>query len=545
MTNTAMLPTATVMAREVGRRKRAAPVQVSARRKALTRLTVCWVSCSTWAFLAVVPAAQAAQWRGTLNLDASETFTDNVSLVPAGLAKSDFITQISPGFSLRGVGPRLDVSVDYALRSFTYAQNTDLNHTDHVLSANLKSELAKNWLFLDANAAIAQQNISLLGPIGVNNNASNANRSEVRTYLISPYIRDRFASFADYEVRYQYDTVSSDSNSLSNSSANKFSATMTSGPAFYRYTWDLKLYKETDYYQQSADQNQENVTGNLRYFLTPRFALTGGTGYEKFDYLTVGNKPEGAFWNAGILWRPSPLTSLTLSGGHRFYGPSYALDFSHRSRRLLWRWSYSEAVNTARSNFVNPPQGVSTFGFLSSLVGAGISDPTLRAQIINQIIAQRGLPSTLPSAVNFFSNRAFLEKRADGSLTYNSAKTTSVLSIFRDIRDAKAIGSLSTSLFGTDDFSNSLNIRQQGMSALFNWAFLPRTNADINFGYVDTLFRDSGEEDRLKFIRLGLRHQMSRKVTGAIDYRYTQRDSNVPGVVFQENAVDASINVRF
>jgi uncharacterized protein (PEP-CTERM system associated) len=495
--------------------------------------------------LVAAPGVQAAQWRGTVHLDASETFTDNVSLTPAASAKSDFITQISPGFSLRGVGPRLDVSVDYSLQSFVYARDSDLNHTSHQLAASAKSALVRNFLFLDAQAAISQQNISLLGPVGVNdNNASDANRSSVRTYLVSPFIRDRLGSYANYEVRYQYDNVSSNSDSLSNSSANKYSATITSGPAFNRYTWDVKVYKETDYYQEGEDQGQENVTGNLRYFLTPRLALTGSGGYEKFDFPTVGNKPEGSFWSAGIFWRPSTLTSLSLSGGHRFYGPSYALDFSHRSRHLVWRWSYNETINTTRSNFVNTPS-LSTFDFLSSLVGAGISDPTQRALLINQLIAQRGLPSTLPNAVNFFSNRTFLEKRADGSITYNSGKTTSVLSIFRDIRDTNAIGSLSTTLFGADDFDASNNIRQQGASFLFNWAFWPKTNADINVGYNDTLFRDSDREERLKFIRLGLRHQMTPKMTGAVDYRYTKRDSNVPAADYKENAVDASVNVRF
>jgi uncharacterized protein (PEP-CTERM system associated) len=179
------------------------------------------------------------------------------------------------------------------------------------------------------------------------------------------------------------------------------------------------------------------------------------------------------------------------------------------------------------------------------LISASISDPVQRAQAVNQLIAQRGLPAALANSVNFFTDQMFLQKRSDASVAYNSAKTTTVLSFFRDERDSNEIGALSSALVGLSDFGQSGNIRQQGVGLLFNWAFEPRTNADINIGYSDTLFRDTGRKDKDKFVRLGLRHQLTPKMTGAVDYHYNQRDSTDTGFDYKENAVSASVNVRF
>ena len=531
------------MACEIGLAKWDAPAPQGTIRDVLTSRAIRLAACAAWVLFAALPAA-AAQWRGTLNLNASETYTDNASLTPAAAAKSDFVTQVSPGFSLRGTGPKLNVSVDYFLQESVYARESDLNRTNHSLAASAKSELAKNWLFIDANASIAQETVSVVGPVGGDNTTSNANRAEVRTFRVSPYVRDRLGSSADYEVRYQYDNVRSDSDILPTSWSNKYSANITSGPAFRTYTWDLKLYKENVYYQQGGDQGQESITGDLRYFLTPLFALTAGTGYEKYDYPFFGDKPEGSFWNGGIFWQPSTLTTLSVSSGKRFFGRVYALDFSHRSRRLLWKASYGENITTTRSNFVIP-QTLNTSDYLSALISASISDPVQRAQAVNQLIAQRGLPAALANSVNFFTDQVFLQKRGDASVAYNSAKTTTVLSFFRDVRDSNAIGALGSVLLGQGDFGQSANIRQQGVGLLFNWAFQPRTNADFNIGYSDTLFRDTGQKDRLKFLRLGLRHQLTPKMTGAVDYHYNQRDSTAAEFDYKENAVSASVNVRF
>ena len=503
------------------------------------------ISCIACVMLGIPTVCNGAEWRIQPYLQASETYTDNVGLTPAGQERSDFITEIKPGVSVWWRSGRSQAHLDYALQGLVYAREDGRNTVNHQLSAIGNAELVPDRLFLDAGGNISQQNISLLGPVGLGNTTGTQNLTSVRTYRVSPYIRDRFSEYANYEVRYQRDGVSTDSNSLSNSDSNKYTVNITSSSAFSRYTWGVRLYREDVKYKTALDQSTEYANLDLRYFLTPRFALTATEGYEKYDYPTDGKKPQGNYWSAGFAWQPSSLTSLSVAGGEHYYGRSYTFDFSHRSRHLLWKASYNESISTTRSNFLLPQTAVDVFSNLDALLSASIADPVLRTQVVNALITQRGLPGTLLNPVNSLANQPFLEKRADASVAWNTAKTTIVLNVFRDTRDTSAIGSQSSLLFGTNDFRNSTNIRQDGVGVLVDWAFAPKTNININVGYSNILFRDSARTDDLKFIRTGLRHQFRPKITGSLDYRHLERDTNQPNGNYKENAISAGVNIRF
>src|SRR5204862_37892 len=151
------------------------------------------------------------------------------------------------------------------------------------------------------------------------------------------------------------------------------------------------------------------VSADLRYALTPRFGFIGTVGYENYDYLFIGEKPEGNFWSGGIFWQPSNLTSLTFSVGERFYGRTKALDFSHQSRWFLWSAHYSEDITSARENFLVPNFNAAALND-SPLLKQRYPDDLERARLINEFITLTG--------TNFITNRIFLEKRFDASVAF-------------------------------------------------------------------------------------------------------------------------------
>ena len=499
--------------------------------------------CAACLMVMQVGVANAGHWSVDPSLRISETYTDNVALAPQGQEESDFITLISPGVSIQGQRGRSYASLDYALNNLIYASDKSRNEVNHQLAADGRAELISDWMFLDARANVAQQNISLLGPIGIDVTNENENTTETRTYALSPFFRGRLGSTLLYEARYQRDYVSADGTDLTDSNADTAIVSINSGTDLSKLRWSLNYINERVDYRQSEDTRIEKVTLDGSYGFTPRFGVLGTVGYEENDYVYVGEKPKGDFWSAGIFWRPSSLTSLRMSAGERFFGKTEALDFSHRSRRFLWSARYSEDISSTRSSLLIPT-AVNTFSYLDSLVSAGISDPIQRARVVNAFIAERGLPSTIFTATNFFTNRTFLQKRFDGSVAFNTPKTTYILSLFMDDRDAEEIGATSN-ILGADDFSTSSNVRQQGVNFLINWQFAPKTNVDFNVGGNDTNFRDTGRDDQLKFIRIGLRHRLQPKVSGSIDFRHLERDSNVELSDYVENAVSAALNIQF
>ncbi len=496
---------------------------------------------AAWGTLALPNTAMAVQWRVEPRLRLAETYTDNAELTAA--KRSDFITDIEPGISIQGHSGKSELRFNYSLQSRVYARDSSLNQLNHFLSADGRTVLIPDWLFFEATANVSQQNVSLLGPIGISLADDRRNTTEVRSYSVSPFIRDNFGSTFSYEARYQHDYVSSENDLLGTSEADKVFLTLRSGTAFNRFGWGLNYFKEVVTYRFSQDTSAESVSADFRYAINPRLAVIATTGYEKNDFVVLGPSPEGRFWNAGIIWHPSNLTTLRATGGERFFGRTYAFNFDHRSRLFLWSASYGESINTTRSN-LQIPVSVDTFSFLDALVSSQISDPIARAQFVNNFIIARNLPATLSSTANFFTNQTFLEKRANGTVSFSTAKTTSAANIFRVDRSAAAVGGVST-VFSTDNFVNSANLTQTGGSLLFNWRFAPKTAADFGVGSTRTKFRESSRSEDLKYIRVGLRHQLRPRVTSSLDYRHVRRDSNDGSGNYNENAISAAIYIRF
>ena len=500
------------------------------------------------AMLLVYSHAGAAEWKITPSLDLKETYTDNVSLAPPGHEKSEFITQINPGISLTGTGARLKLNANYVMQNLVYAEESSRNTMNHMLNANANAELVDDLFFLDGRAAISQQNISLLGPQAADNVNTTGNRTEVQTYSVSPYLRHSFSNYASTEIRYTHDEVSTGGSGLSNSQADRIQLGLNSGSAFKTLGWGLNYSNGKTSYGNTANANTpaidtEVLSGSLSYSVTPKFRLITTGGYEKNNYISIGEKPEGSFWSAGFSWAPSVTTSLDGSAGRRFFGDTYSLAASHRTRLTTWRLGYSEDITSTRSQFLIPAT-IDTASLLDQLWASTIPDPVIRQKLIDDLILA-GLQPALSESVNYLTNRLFLQKRLQASVAVTGAKNTLVLSLFHVTRDAQTSQSQDSTLFGNSTLALSDSTKQVGGSAFWNWRIGPRTSANINAGYTKNSFPSLGRTDKDKTIRLGLTRQFQPKIKGSVELRRLQRDSSQDGGDYSENAVTAGLSMRF
>lgn len=491
----------------------------------------------------------AAEWQITPRLDLKETYTDNVALMPRGLEKSDFVTEINPGISLMGSGPRLKVNANYQMQNLFYAEEDSRNTTWHQLNANANAELVDNLFFLDGKAGISQQNISLFGPQTANNLNATGNRTEVRTYSISPYLRHSFHKLASSELRYSHDSVDTSTSGLWNSQTDRIQFRLDSGPAFRTFGWGLNFSDEKIAYKNTEnilaqDIDSKILSGNLRYLITPRFSLKATAGYEENNYIPIGEKPEGSFWSTGFSWAPTARTSIDASAGRRFFGDTYSLAATHRTRASFWNLSYSEDITSTQSEFLIPTT-IDTATFLNQLWAASIPDTAIRQQFVDTFIRNTGLPPALSEPLNYFTNRLFLQKSLQASVAFTGAKNTVVLSMFNVSREAQTSEAMDSALFGSSNLALSERTKQLGGSALWTWRIGPLTTANISAAYTRNNFTVVGRTDDDKTIRLGLTRQLQPKLNGSVELRRLQRDSNQSGNDYRENAVMASLSMRF
>jgi len=482
----------------------------------------------------------AAVWSTTPSLNLKETYSDNVALAPPGSERSDWITEINPGITSTGTGSHLNVHLTYIMQNLFYAKDSSQSKTNHLLGAGANAELVDEFLFLDGNASISQQNVSLFGPQAADNTNITGNRTRVTTYSISPYLRHSFGSIASSELRYTHNEVRTGVSGLSNSKGDGALFNLNSGPAFSRVGWGLHYNKQKTGYSNSPTVDTETSSANLGFSITPKFRLMATKGYEKYNYLSIsGEPPEGHFWSAGFSWTPTARTSIDASSGNRFFGKTHSLIASHRSRNTVWNLNYSEDITTTQSQFLVP--ATITMDLAAICAAQHPNDPAW----CQQFFLQTGFPPTLSNAVNYFTNQFFLQKQLQASVALNSAKSSLTLSAFKTLREAQTALTIDSLLLGSSNLTLYDNTEQIGGGALWSWHFSPLTNIHATTGYVKSRSITTGITNDNRTMGLGMTRQFRPKVNGSVDLRRNQQYSNQIGGGYQENAVTASLLMQF
>ena len=413
-----------------------------------------------------------------------------------------------------------------------------------MLNGSLNAELIQDLFYVDAKANISQQNISAFGPQSTSNININNNRADVRTYSISPYLRHNFGSRAFGELRYAHESLGTTSNLLAASNTDRLSMIVNSGESFQKISWSLKASAQKNHFNGQRDVDQDSYSGTVRYFVDPHFSVTATGGYEKDTYVTLGDKPSGALYNAGFVWKPTSRTEVSATAGHRYFGPTYSFLAKHRSRQTVFNVSYTEDVTTTQQQFSSQPT-INTAAFLDQLYSAQIPDPIVRQQVVEALIRQTGLGPTISNPNNSLTNTYFLQKSLQGSIAFTGARNTVLVTAFDARRTAQSPQQASTAV--TTSPFNALNDsnKQLGITAL--WTHQLTTNlssvAGLNANRTKSL--TTSRVDNYKAVRVGLTQKFAPKATGSVELRRSQQNSDVLGGAIRENAITASLLMQF
>lgn len=465
------------------------------------------------AALLLAQPAGAAEWLLKLSMNLAEAYSDNIRMAPRGREQGDWVSQVSPGLILTATGPKLKLNARYQIQNQFYLVNSAQNSTKHQLNADVHTELVNDQLFMDGNASVGQQSISALAPQAMNNINITANRADVMTLSVSPYLRHRFEDLASSEVRYTQAAVNTNAAGLANTQTGHLALKLDSGDAFKTLGWGLNYSQQQSVYSNYVQAiNNVSYKGNLSYRITPRFALNAVAGYEKSDYISTGLAPVGAIYSAGFSWAPGERTSIDASAGQRYFGSNYSLNAKHRTRRTTWNINYSEDITTTQAQF----------------------------------LANTGAPGQpLPGPVNLLSNQVFLQKRLQTSATLNGKRNTLNFTLFDALRNAQTAQAQNLALFGAANQALGNNSKQLGGNASWSSKISPHTTSNLALGYTVTNLPAVGVTSYDRNLRLGITTQLQTKLSSLIEWRYNRHnDSQIIGN-YQENALSASLFMQF
>lgn len=497
--------------------------------------------------LLAAPAARAG-WEFTPSVALRETWTDNVSLAPEPNAHGAFISEAAPGFSLAHSGPRLAVRANGELHYYAFSHKRAGGTIDssRQLAADARATLVDELLFVDGAVARSQQAISAFGPQVNGNGYAAANRAEIKTWRISPYLRRRFGASAIGELRYTRDSVDPGERNIGfgHSLSSTASASLDSGPAWQSLGWGLRYSRQQLEDSRAGKSSSETALANARYRLTRSLALTGSGGYDKFDYQALGGRTSGRNWSAGFAWNPSLRTSLEASVGKRYFGSSHRLAALHRSRHTVWSITWDEAVTSTRQQFLLPA-AIDTASMLERLFLPSFPDPEQRRQAVEAYMRATGVPSQLAQSINYFSNRYLLQKSLQASVAFSGSRSTLLLSAFSTRRNALSSAGSDSDLLGTSLPTLNDNTRQSGVNAQANYKLSPRTGIDLGALWTRTTSLTTGLAGDNQALRAGMTHQFGQKLDGALELRHVKGSFGaVSGASYRENAVVASLSMR-
>jgi uncharacterized protein (PEP-CTERM system associated) len=489
--------------------------------------------------------AQAPGWRIKPYVTVRETLTDNVNLAPPGQEEGDLITEVTPGVTIDGNGPRVQASGTVSLRTLWYARTGDRNDVVYP-QANLRGqvEALRDFFFIEGQATVIQTYLTPLGNTSLDDTNASRNRYTAEYYRLSPFIDgDLAGGRLHYRLRNDSTWTSSTGTSIAVASSYTNTTTGLLETEVQPVGWAVDYYREeTTFAGQEESFLDELARLRLRYQLGPAWRLTASGGYERRQYPLEDDS--GVIYGAGVEWRPGERTQATARWEERVFGPSYFASFDHRRA-----WSAIRLL--ASRNITSYPQligGFSGAGGLESLIGAAFvtrfPDPVQRDAAIQQFLQQNALPANLAGATPFYTQQVLLQETESGTFTIIGKRNTIAVTVFHQ-RNEPVAGGSGTELPPELSFSNDND--QTGGSLTWSYRLSAPTtfNSLLSYTNIETFLPGGRTDDaKLYLLRLLVNRDLGSRTNGFAGVRWQRRDATI-SLDYREMAVFVGVTHYF
>jgi len=474
-------------------------------------------------------------WFVQPRINIGETFTDNVN--PAsGFKQADQITEITPGIRAQADTARLKAYADYQLTGYYYARGSYGSRTQNALNAFGTFEALEKRFYLDFSGNISQQSISAFGPQVASNAILDTNRTEVSTYRLSPYLRGRIGSEADYELRYANTWSSSRSSLVSRYTMGEWSAKIKNSIAKAKLGWSLDLNRQDIDYSAGSKSISERLRGLVSYQFWPEIKASMSAGQESNDYLTAGRQTQSTS-GYGLDWSPTERTLVSAFREKRFFGQGHNYLISHRTPLMALRYVDSKDVSFLPNQMTTVGRGT-IYDLLYTQLESAVPDPILRAQQVNSVLAATGVSPSSQVTTGLMTSRVTVSTRQDFSVVFNGLRNTITASATRNVQ------SILGAAVGTGDFSLTSSIVQKGLSITWAHRLTPLASLTTVASVQETRSSDGTVGgSRAKSLSINYSTPISAHTNLSAGIRSSEFTGSAQS--YRENAVLASIFARF
>lgn len=467
-------------------------------------------------------AVNAARVEASASVTPGITVTDNVCLTKNN-KKWDWIGVATPAASVKVKGKKsnLSVSTSVRLNTLTDSQLRDNGCTSGLGSrekfspefrANASTVLIDNWLKFNASGRIDQQETSFGRAGGDDEFDRRGNRNNFYRYSLSPTLSHRIGPYVNGTLRYSFDEKVNSADSVADTTRhtttltlNKRKKSRLDAGITGRHS-ELKS-EDRDDGVRGRTSELASASANMGYQFSRRWQANGSWGWDFNDYnSTTRNRrdQEGARWDVGVRWTPTPRTTVSAGTGNRYFGSTPRLSIDHERRQSKFSLDYSTRVTFERE--------IRDFerGFLDGFSGSS----SLNGD--SPIIDER-----LSLGYNYSGRNTSISLR--GSWSEQEREDDGAISVFKNV-------GLTVSPVLSARYS---------VSATVTWdEDEPRDSigAPLFFEGVDSSETWRGT---LSFSR-----QFNQRFSLGLNYTFTDRQSDRDNGEYQENRVTATLGIR-
>lgn len=478
----------------------------------------------------------------TPTLSANLTATNNVDLSSTN-RQSALILGITPGITLGWQLGRNQGFLNYGLTCSFYTAGGDSGcNFQNTLAASANVEVIDNWLFVDASASVSQQYISPFGSQSSDSTLNNANRTEVRTFSVAPYVRGQIAGEVDYTGRVFYSTTDSGSSDAADSSVFGGLLSFSANTRWSKLSWGLDLsYREVNFSGARSEFDQLNFL-SLHYAVTPEFRVSLRGNVETSNLVSFDNETHTGY-GGGLRWTPSPRTNLFLDYDTRIFGSSHLYGFEYRTPRTVWSISSFQGLSTGQVNDRQlggrPTSQGSIFDLLYAQFATIEPDPVRRRQLVDSFMKANGINPNAGANPNFLPSQVTEELRQQASMSWLGQRNTFVFSVYQS--QAK---SLQPQMLNPGDaFSDGNVIRWRGASITGSHRLTPTSDLSLTLNQSNTGESQGSQATTLRSLYAMWTAQLGRRLSGSVGARYQKFTSST--APYTEAALFGNLSMWF
>ena len=501
-----------------------------------------------------LPGPPEPGWTILPRVDVSEAFNDNI-FQRSNNRSSDFITYITPAVSITGNTPTVQTQIYYAPTGVIYASHG----SQDLLAQNLNGSGTVTvvpdafYIYLRGYAAVLPTNgglpnasggFGLQQGSGISQNGTSPfltrdNATQTESFSFAPYVVHRFGSFGTVKAGYSYSysafsrlsgfTAFPLSTSDANGSLNTNNEVLqfNSGEDFGRFR-ELVLATGTQFDGSGVTSGayQYILTNQLGYAITEDVTVFGEVGVEDIHFSgTPVTNIQDFVWAVGAQWTPNPDSIITVGYGHKYGTESALLNASYAvTARTRIYGQYQTGLGTDLTQLQSFASNTSVDMFGNSV------DQTTGAPIglTNGALRVSG------------NNNLYQTKTFTGGATLSLDRDQITLQATWQDRQIVA----TTNQFGASSSS--------GLSGLVGWTHQlnPDTFSNLYFSYGrqngNQFFAGFGAEVEDTYAaQAAIKHNFTPTLSGIVQYTFTDRVANIPGLSFTQNVFLLGLSKQF